>query len=57
MAWCLPTCAQGSSVSVTEFVEVAFFWGGGRFWVLPGAHVGGAGFAGLLPHVYRARVA
>ena len=27
----VPTCAQGSSVSVTEFVEIGAFWG---FWVL-----------------------
>ena len=45
VACCLPTCAQGSSVSVTELMEKGPFWG---FWVLFGilCFWEGAGFAG-----------
>ena len=59
---CLPTCAQGSSAAVTEGVEEGRGEGGGWYffgtlgapWSL--VHVGGAGFAGISPHVYTTRV-
>ena len=47
----LPTCAQGSSAAVAEFVGKSAFWG---FRVLPGVlDMGGTGSAGLPLHVYR----
>ena len=55
MACCLPTCAQGSSVSVTRFVGNGAFW---SLWVLLGVLCiwGGAGSAASTPHIYRTRV-
>ena len=55
MACCLPTRAQGSSVSVTGIVENGSF---GAFGFLLGAlvHMGGASLASLHPFVYRASV-
>ena len=58
VACCLPTCAQGSSIAVTELVGNGIFWG---LWVFPGVlciwrggerRRGGTSFAGLSPHVH-----